>query len=86
MYAYELAKPLKAQGLIQVDGEDDEYIRVKERGICEGGGGYVHSREAASEGFVRWRKLASADDLLGSCCCLGSFLISNVLGSSPHFF
>lgn len=50
------------------------------------GGGYVHSREAASEGFVRWRKLASADDLLGSCCCLGSFLISNVLGSSPHFF
>jgi hypothetical protein len=39
MYAYELAKPLKAQGLIQVDGEDDEYIRVKERGICEGRGG-----------------------------------------------
>lgn len=38
MYAYELAKPLKAQDLIQVDGEDDEYIRVKERGICEGGG------------------------------------------------
>lgn len=39
MYAYELAKPLKAQDLIQVDGEDDEYIRVKERGICEGRGG-----------------------------------------------
>ncbi len=52
------------------------------RGICE----FVHSREAASEGFLRWRKVASANDLLGLCCCLGSFLISNVLGSSPHFF
>jgi hypothetical protein len=30
MYAYELAKPLKAYDLIQVDGEDDQYIRVKE--------------------------------------------------------
>jgi hypothetical protein len=30
--------------------------------------------------------VASANDLLGLCCCLGSFLISNVLGSSPHFF